>query len=228
MMPTLRLYKLPDTALSIKALKVGSAGPKTGDSISGFLNGITSNVLDAPLNAFLNQHGRIIATFRQQKISDDEFLISVPSMAVDNLLKHLERYVKLSHVRIDPGAQSAYIHLDTAETLWAAGDHSNSISDEAFTFFRLDHHIPLMGIDYQADEFILNVHEYDYVSYGKGCFLGQEPVAKVHNRAQPARRLIVAFEDQCSSEEAAKMTSKVQDPQSGRLKGFVFVSNKSP
>ena len=90
--------------------------------------------------------------------------------------------------------------------------HANSISDEEFTLFRLDHNIPLMGIDYQADEFILNVHEYDYVSYTKGCFLGQEPVAKVHNRAQPSRQLIVQFEDQCSPEEAAKMTSKAMDP----------------
>jgi tRNA-modifying protein YgfZ len=210
----MRVYKLPDTVLSIK----GNA--------SGFLNGITSNTLDAPLNAFLNQHGRIIATFRQQKISDDEFLISVPSFVRDNLLKHLERYAKLSHVTISPSNQNAFINLDTIQTVWSSENYPNSISDEEFMVFRLDHNIPLMGIDYQADEFILNVHEFEYVSYTKGCFLGQEPVAKVHNRAQPSRRLIVGFEDQCSPEEAAKMTSKASDPESGRLKGFVFVSNK--
>ncbi len=206
----MRLYKLPDTVLSIK----GNA--------SGFLNGIASNVLDAPLNAFLNQHGRIIATFRQHKISDDEFLISVPAIVVDNLLKHLERYAKLSHVSIVSGAQSACINLDTLQTEWVSSHQANSITDEQFTFFRLNHKIPLMGVDYQADEFILNVHEYDYVSYTKGCFLGQEPVAKVHNRAQPSRQLIVQFEDRCSPEEAAKMTSKVPDPETGRLKGFIF------
>ena len=31
-----------------------------------FLNGLTSNALDAPQNAFLNLHGRIIATFDQR------------------------------------------------------------------------------------------------------------------------------------------------------------------
>jgi folate-binding protein YgfZ len=207
----MRLYKLPDTVLSIK----GNA--------SGFLNGIASNTLEAPLNAFLNQHGRIIATFRQQKISGEEFLIGVPPMAVDDLLKHLERYVKLSHVNIGPSAQNVFIDVDTAQIIWTSQDHADSISDGEFTLFRLDHKIPLMGVDYQADEFILNVHEYDYVSYTKGCFLGQEPVAKVHNRAKPSRKLIVAFEDQYSSEDAAKMTSKVPDPTSGRIKGFLFV-----
>jgi hypothetical protein len=51
-------------------------------------------------------------------------------------------------------------------------------------------------------------------------------VAKVHNRAQPSRKLIVQYEDQCSPEEASKMTSKVPDPTNGRTKGFIFVSNK--
>ena len=71
-----------------------------------------------PLNAFVNQHGRIIATIRQQKISDDEFLISVPSIAVENLLKHLERYAKLSGVTIVPSAEYAFINLDTIQTTW--------------------------------------------------------------------------------------------------------------
>ena len=206
----MRLYKLPDTVLSIKG------------NTAAFLNGITSNTLDAPLNAFLNQHGRIIATFRQQIISDDEFLISVSPVAVDNLLKHLERNAKLSRVSMAPGTQRIFIDLDTTQTIWTAEDHINSINDDEFILFRLDHQIPLMGVDYQADEFILNVHEYTYVSYTKGCFLGQEPVAKVHNRAQPSRQLIVQFEDQCSPEDAVKMTSKIADPESGRLKGFIF------
>jgi folate-binding protein YgfZ len=143
-------------------------------------------------------------------------------------LKHLERYAKLSHVSISAGSQSVYINLDTDQTVWTSQPHTNTISEEEFTLYRLDHKIPLMGVDYQADEFILNVHEQDHVSYTKGCFLGQEPVAKVHNRARPVRRLIAAFEDQCSPEDAAKMTSKIKDPATGRPRGFVFVGNKAP
>ncbi|MDE2214678.1 MAG: hypothetical protein KGJ61_06120 [Candidatus Omnitrophica bacterium] len=210
----MRLYKLNETVLSIK----GNA--------DAFLNGLTSNTLDAPHNAFLNQHGRIIATFRQKKISGEEFLISVPAVAADNLLKHLERYAKLSHVRLEAGPQKVYMDLDTAQTVWGPQGHAGDVTDDEFTLFRLDHQMPLMGIDYQADEFILNVHELDYVSYVKGCFLGQEPVAKVHNRSRPTRKLIVQDELRCSAEEASQMTSKALDPKSGRIKGFVFVSNK--
>jgi folate-binding protein YgfZ len=212
----MRLYKLDDKVLNIK----GNA--------SKFLNGITSNTVEAPLNAFLNQHGRIIATVRQKRISDDEILISVPSVAADNLLKHLERYAKLSHADMLPSPLFTFLDLDNAQTVWMHECHPNSISGEEFVLFRLDKNIPLMGVDYQADEFILNVHEYDYVSYSKGCFLGQEPVAKVHNRSQPSRKLLVRFEDECSRQEAAAMTSKAADPDTGSIKGFVFVSNKPP
>jgi folate-binding protein YgfZ len=211
----MRLFKLPDTVYSIK----GNA--------SAFLNGIASNVPESLHNAFLNQHGRIIATFRQHKVSDDEFLISVPTVAREGLLKHLERYVKLSHVRIAPSELSTFMDLDTAETVWSAAAQGSSVSNDEFTLFRLKHGIPLMGIDYQAGEFILNVHEYDHVSYTKGCFLGQEPVAKVHNRAKPSRKLTVIFEDQCPVEDAAKMTSLAFDPASGRKMGFIFLNNRT-
>lgn len=207
----MRLYKFNDTVLSI-----------TGNA-SAFLNGLTSNTLDAPRNAFLNQHGRIIATFRQKKISDDEFLISVPSIATDGLIKHLDRYARLSHAQIRVSPQRSYIDLDTTQTVWSDEEFPNSISGEEFILFRLGHDIPLMGIDYQAEEFILNVHEHEYVSYDKGCFLGQEPVAKVHNRARPSRKLVVRFADECLPQEAAVMTSKAIDPASGRAKGFVFI-----
>jgi len=213
-MQKMRLYKLDDKVLNIK----GHA--------SKFLNGITSNTAEATLNAFLNQHGRIIATVRQKRISDDEILISVPAAAVDNLLKHLERYAKLSHTDILSSPLFTFLDLDNAQTVWDHECHPNSVSDEEFVLFRLDQNVPLMGLDYQADEFILNVDEYAHVSYSKGCFLGQEPVAKVHNRSQPSRKLLVRFEDECSSQEAATMTSKAADPDTGSIKGFVFVSNK--
>jgi len=199
----------------------------TGNA-AGFLNGITSNALDAPLNAFLNQHGRVIATFRPKKISDDEFLISVPMVAVEALLKHLERYAKLARVTLKPSAQTAYIDVDTAQIVWSSGPETNAVSEEEFTLFRLNHDMPLMGIDYQADEFILNIHEFNYTSYTKGCFLGQEPVAKVHNRSKPTRKLVVISEDQCTPEDATKMTSKAFDPVARKTKGFVFVTNKLP
>ena len=228
-----RLYKLDDTVLSVS----GNA--------EKFLNGLTSNLLDQHLNAFLNQHGRVIAVCFQEKKQEDLFLLSVPKIAVDGLLKHLERYAKLNHITIVPSEYKSYMDINLGRVLFLKETKESNVSAKEFTLFRLDKKFPLMGVsakggsppkadqpladasggDFQADEFILNIDELAYVSYTKGCFLGQEPVAKVHNRSKPSRKLVVKFEDECSPEEASHMTSKVKDPTTGRVKGFVFLPN---
>ena len=100
------------------------------------------------------------------------------------------------------------------------------VSDEEFTLFRLQNNIPLQGVDY-TDEFLLNVSEDEFVSFAKGCFLGQEPISKVHNRSRPAWKLVVRYEDECGAQEKQKMTSTVVDPKTHRRTGFIFVPNKA-
>lgn len=207
------LYRLDQSVLKIN-----------GNAVR-FLNGLTSNTLDKLLNAFLNQHGRIIATFFQQQSAEDEFLVAVPPVTVEDLLQHLDRYAKLSHTQIQHADLKAYMDIDTAKVLFKKENIPNQLSEDQFTLFRLEHYLPFLGVDYQVQEFILNIDENLYVSYTKGCFLGQEPVSKVHSRSKPTRKLVVKFEDECTSEEKSLMTSKVIDPATGRVKGFVFVKN---
>lgn len=204
-----------------------------------FLNGLTSNTLDQPQNAFLTIHGRIVATFDQVKTGEDQVLICVENLYADAVMRHVERYLKLSKTEMVRENLRAYFDLDaesrpgpdewvipqkkgqlviSPKTLEAA------VSTEEFTRFRLANAISLQGVDY-TDEFLLNVSDMEFVSYTKGCFLGQEPVAKVHNRSKPTWKLAVRYEDECSDEEKSKMTSKLTDPRTGRGQGFVFVGN---
>lgn len=203
-----------------------------------FLNGLTSNSCDKPRNAFVNIHGRVVATFDQHRVSDDEFVIAVERAFVGPLLAHLDKYIRLSGVRVEkldryvyfdveetaaPGAAGILVipqkkgRLLISETLMPA-----QVFDEEFTLFRLQNNIPLQGVDYR-DEFLLNVSDEEFVSYAKGCFLGQEPIAKVHNRSKPTWKLVVRYRDECTEEERQKMTSVVVDPATRRSRGFVFV-----
>ena len=97
--------------------------------------------------------------------------------------------------------------------------------DDVCTLLRLKHRMPLQGTDY-TDDFVLNVDPDEYVSFTKGCFLGQEPVSKVHNRSRPTWQLMVKYEDECDEETKAKMTSKALDPDTNRVIGFTFVRNQ--
>ena len=241
-----------------------------------FLNGLTSNLCDKPRNAFVNIHGRIVATCDQHRVSDDEFVIVVERAFVDPLLTHLDKYIRLSGVCVEK--LDRYVYFDTSTAFkpcpegqgklgplsvnpehapgfrpgtveWVDVEETSApgaagtlvipqkkgrllisetlmpaqVSDEEFTLFRLQNNIPLQGVDYR-DEFLLNVSDEEFVSYTKGCFLGQEPIAKVHNRSKPTWKLAVRYRDECTQEERQKMTSVVVDPTTRRFLGFVFVS----
>ena len=205
-----------------------------------FLNGLTSNSLDKPRNAFLNQHGRIIATFDQVRTGDDEFLIVVERSAKDALMYHLVKFLHLNKVDAEHLTLNCYFDLDGSFKP-SAGEYvipqkagqmvitpqklQADVSQDEFMLFRLKNNIPLHGVDY-TDELVLNIDEYEHVSYTKGCFLGQELVAKVHNRSKPTWKLVVRSEEGLTEEEKVKMTSKILDPRSGKIVGFVFVKNE--
>ncbi len=226
----MRLYQTSKSVLSFRK-----------EGVKSFLNGLTSNTMDAPRNAFLTIHGRIVATFDQLSISDDEVLIIVEKNFSDDILEHIDRYIKLGGVKVEPRELNVYFDLDGGYTplpgeyaveqkcgqlILTAQALDTNVSDEQFIWFRLAHNIPLQGMDY-ADEMILNVSLDEFVSFTKGCFLGQEPVAKVYNRSKPTWRLVVKRLDQCSEEEQLKLTSKAADPDTGLESGFVFERNQS-
>lgn len=205
-----------------------------------FLNGLTANSLDKPQNAFVNIHGRIVATFDQLKIAADEFLVLIEKSFVENVFSHIDKFVRLSQVHIERKNEYVYFDLD-GDVPWGKGDYviqqkkgrliitqrewEVNVSCQEFSLFRLKCRIPWHGVDYR-DEFLLNVSTEDFVSFTKGCFLGQEPIAKVYNRSKPTWRLEVRYEDECDEEARQKMTSKVKDPGTHRVMGFVFIKNE--
>ena len=224
----MHLYKLKKTVFSLK------------NNPSQFLNGLTTNMLDEPQNAFLNIHGRIVAVFDQIKINDDEFWIILQQSTIDAVLKHIDSYVKLSQIEIQKLESHVYFDLENYSEIALGServipqkkgrlivtDHklATAVSKEEFTLFRLRNNIPMQGIDFN-DEFVLNVGEKGLVSFAKGCFLGQEPVSKVYNRSRPTWQLVVEYEDKCEEKIKQKMTSKVLDRDVGRVLGFVFKRN---
>lgn len=224
----------------IKLCKLEKVVLSVQNNAVNFLNGITSNTLDKPKNAFLDFHGKIVAVFDQCRIGEDQFFIVVEERCLDRLMQHLERYIKLSKVLVQKENYGVYYDL-TGDYPCKEGEYAitqkpgklivtpnnleSNVAQEEFTFFRLKNNIPLQGVDYQ-NELLLNVNEEEHISYTKGCFLGQEFIAKVHNRSKPSWKLAVKAEDECSAEEKQKMTSKTVDPETKKTYGFVFIGNR--
>jgi folate-binding protein YgfZ len=63
------------------------------------------------------------------------------------------------------------------------------VGHEAFEIARIEAGVPREGVDAGEDYIILESELNDAVSYTKGCYLGQEVIARIHWRGQPAKRL---------------------------------------
>ena len=204
------------------------------------LKGLTTNTLDATKNALTDIYGRIIVTFDQLKLSPTELLILIEAPFFEQMQTHLEKFLTLTRTKLEKTDYQVYYDLDGSYTTQQGElvipqhrgklvltmhqiPSSNLISESEFTLFRLKNTIPLQGIDYTHD-LLLNVSE-EFVSFTKGCFLGQEVLARVHNLSKPPKKLVVRYQDQCSEDEKKSMTSKIINPTTGRVIGFIFVKN---
>ncbi|MXZ37021.1 MAG: folate-binding protein YgfZ [Holophagales bacterium] len=83
--------------------------------------------------------------------------------------------------------QSSAIAPLMADDLAEAG--LQRVGREATEALRIEHGYPLWGVDYDDANLPQETGIEDAVDYEKGCYLGQEIVARIHYRGQPARRM---------------------------------------
>lgn len=102
---------------------------------------------------------------------------------------------------------------------------AREISESAFDIARIEAGQPREGIDAGEEYIILESELEAAVSYTKGCYLGQEVIARIHWRGQPAKRLrgfllevdalpprgteLFAVEGQMAGRRAGEITSSV-------------------
>lgn len=105
------------------------------------------------------------------------------------ILDYQARLVREGHSPVPAFSiwQSSAIAPLLAEDLAEAG--IARIGAEATEALRTEHGHPLWGVDYDDSNLPQETGIDDAVDYEKGCYLGQEIVARLHYRGQPARRM---------------------------------------
>jgi len=111
------------------------------------------------------------------------------SHAQVEVLDYQARLVREGHSAVPAFSlwQSSAIAPLMAEDLAAAG--IGRVGAEATEALRIEHGHPLWGVDYDDSNLPQETGIPNAVDYEKGCYLGQEIVARIHYRGQPARRM---------------------------------------
>jgi folate-binding protein YgfZ len=116
---------------------------------------------------------------------------------------------------------------------------AEEISPELFEILRIESGIPLYGVDVDENTIVPELGIDDMISYTKGCYIGQEIIARIHFRGHVAKRLtgIKALELGGSSNDlkadqelqtkdgknAGRVTSVTISPKLGTAIGLAYV-----
>jgi folate-binding protein YgfZ len=208
---------------------------------------------------FTSPQGRILSDARLLA-GEERIQIEVDRDQVEPMMAHLRKYILVDRVEIrplegmtlvaivgprseemlgDPAAQPRSHMGAPAWTVWTADPETivgTRISPEALDILRVESGIPRFGQDFGPDNFPQETGIEEAVSYTKGCYLGQEVVARIHYRGgvQNLLRGLVFDGDATAGaqilhdgREAGRATTVVHSPALDRTVGLGILHKRA-
>lgn len=189
----------------------------TGDDAASFLQGQTTNDIkiiktnEWQLSAHLNHKGRILAIFIIYKLSDQHYLLITDKSITDNIIKRLKMFVLRSKVQISQENYKLYFcssemkdidaELKSNELLIDLDNLGNKIilsqdfkdsSDNINIWNKYLIENKIVFINQALEGLFIPQHiEFTGVSYTKGCYTGQEIVARTHYLGKAKKSLSI-------------------------------------
>jgi folate-binding protein YgfZ len=188
------------------------SGEDAGELLQGQMTQDVRKLEDGKIHitSFCNVQGRVIASaFIQER--NDQYDLILSSEIIDDLENHLQRYILRSKVLIEQsdektfGAYKSDINEDSKECRSLKNDPKrvltlssqvpesidNFITSEEWIRCDIENSIAIINKE-STEKFIpqmLNLDILDAVSFSKGCYTGQEVVARVQHRGKIKQRM---------------------------------------
>ena len=167
------------------------AGPDAAD----YLQRMVSNDVEAlgvgeACDALLlTPKGRIIAPLRVLRRDADDFLVLTEPKLGESVTAELTRMRFAAKCQIAPEQHESWLVLGGGEVLDQRPE-GEEVAEEEAERTRIEAGIPRWG--YELDDTILPAEaglDATHISFTKGCYPGQEPIARQHYRGKVNRRL---------------------------------------
>ena len=206
------------------------SGEDAGELLQGQMTQDIRKLEDEKIHitSFCNVQGRVIASsFIQER--NDQYDLILSSEIIDELENHLQRYILRSKVLIEQsdektfGAYKSDINEDSKECRSLKNDPKrvltlssqvpesidNFITSEEWIRCDIENSIAIINKE-STEKFIpqmLNLDILDAVSFSKGCYTGQEVVARVQHRGKIKQRM---FKFKTENEDLISHGSEIQ------------------
>ena len=175
----------------------------------------------------LTAKARVIAPLVVLRRGADDFLLLTEPELGERVRAELTRFRFAAKAEIEPEQHESWLVLGGDELLdeRPAGEE---IDEEQFDRWRVEAGIPRWGRE--IDESILPAEAgltETHVSFTKGCYPGQEPIARLHHRGKVNRRLrVLELEGEPTSEDLVldgKVVGRITSRAGDRALGYVRV-----
>ncbi len=199
--------------------------------------------------AFPNAQGRLLATVRVLK-SGDKFLFETEAETYEKVLKNLQRFTlagdffvedltnKYKSFEIsDSKFQTSnpdFIEFQTdfGKTVFVPNEKAEDflkelkvknaveISDELREVLRVENGEPKYAVDMDETTIVPEIGVENLISYNKGCYIGQEIIARIHFRGHVAKQLTgLILEEKAESNAELK---SVEGKNAGKITSVAF------
>lgn len=97
------------------------------------------------------------------------------------------------------------------------------ISEELYETLRIENGIPKYGVDMDEETVVPETGLEDMISYNKGCYIGQEVIARIHFRGKVAKQLTgLIFEDENPTVQPKDEIKSPEDKNAGFVTSVTF------
>jgi folate-binding protein YgfZ len=174
----------------------------TGGDRVRFLQGLTTVNVEAlaagahTWGAILNPKGRVLSVVNVSRpLVGDAIVLACEPQLADPTRAILERYAVMDDVVFEPITGPAHQVWTDPASVWTAaivegaGPGARAEADLDVERLRIRAGFPRYGVDVDDDHFPFETPLVRFLDYQKGCYVGQEPVFRVHAQGNAARTL---------------------------------------
>ena len=212
--------------------------------------------------AFPNAQGRLLATAGVLR-RGDKFLFETEAATREKVFRNLFRFTFAGDFFVEDLSDSfryfeifnskshtlnpdfiefqtnfgakVFVPDDTAKDFLNEVKSENAvrISDELYEVLRIENGVPLFGVDADETTIVPELGIENLINYNKGCYVGQEIIARIHFRGHIAKQLtglILAADAKPGDElksldgkNAGRLTSVAFSPALGKFIALAFV-----
>jgi folate-binding protein YgfZ len=171
----------------------------TGEDRVRFLQGMCSANIETLAEGtwaravVLNPKGRVTAVLEVGKEPERLLLVCEPGQG-SRVTGILERYAVMDDVEFEPVDVPVHRVWGAPATVWQAppilSPAQGAASADEVEARRVEAGLPRFGVDVSEDYFPFESGLAEVLDYEKGCYIGQEPIYRVHAKGKPNKHML--------------------------------------